>query len=123
MKAALIIPAGGQGMDYPPTPDADPSGGQPGDATPDGCVNVPLASLAQPDDSEQMQTPAVGDSGTMQVDYEVVSITGDQACVKPSAINGKPLGGEETPTPDDQGEEPGDEGDDLRAQAQSMTPQ
>ncbi|HTA30722.1 MAG TPA: hypothetical protein VK731_09550 [Candidatus Cybelea sp.] len=125
MKSASIMPAGGQGLDYPNPSDAT-SSAQPPAATPDGCVNVPLASLAQPDDSEQMVSPEVGDTGTMQVDYEVVSISGDQACVKPSAINGKPLdGGEETPTPDDQsgGDEADSEGEDLRAQAQSMMPQ
>lgn len=95
--------------------------------TPDGCVNVPLASLATPDDSEQMQTPAVGDSGTMSVDYIVKSITGDQACVEPSAVNGKPLDGEgdETPTPDDTGDDSGmdAEASSLRDEASNMSNQ
>lgn len=93
----------------------------PGECPP-GCQEVPLASLAQPDDTEQMQTPGVGDSGTMQVDYTIQGVNGQMAYVKPTAINGKPMeedegedGQDGEQSPDDQGE-----GDDLRAQAAQM---
>jgi hypothetical protein len=52
---------------------------------------VPLASLSQPDDTEKMVTPAEGDAVSMQVDATVVSVQGETAFIKPTAINGKPL--------------------------------
>ncbi len=52
---------------------------------------VPLASLAQPDDTEQMQTPVAGDSGTMQVDYTISRVEGENAYIKATAINGNPI--------------------------------
>ena len=69
----------------PPTADAPDKQLQP----------VPLAFLAQPDDKEQMQTPAKGDTGTMTVDYTVVDVQGDNAIIQPTAINGNDLAAEE----------------------------
>ncbi len=57
---------------------------------------MPLKSLAQPDNQEQMNTPGVGDSVSMQVDATVTRIDGDNAYVKPSAVNGTPLDAGET---------------------------
>lgn len=86
----------------------------------EGDVCVPLKALTQPDQQDQIQTPAVGDSGTMTVDYTVTRIEGDNAYVKPNSVNGTALddGAAEEPTPDSEGGP--DEGDNLRAEAQTM---
>jgi hypothetical protein len=100
---------GGKGPPVGPSPpDSDSGGGGDTGASDqgDGKIYVPLASLATPDEGEQMQTPQVGDSGSMQVDYMVQSIEGDQACIKPTAINGTPL-----PTADDTQQGPEDQTD------------
>jgi hypothetical protein len=52
---------------------------------------VPLASLSQPDDQEQLKTPAQGDTVSLQVDATVSRIEGETAFITPTAINGKPL--------------------------------
>jgi hypothetical protein len=44
----------------------------------EGTVCVPLASLAQPDDKEQMNTPAEGDAVSLQVDAQVVKVDGEK---------------------------------------------
>lgn len=92
----------------------------PQSATPEaGPLTVPLAFLAQPDDSEQMQTPAKGDSGTMQVGYTVTDIVGDNAIIQPTAINGNDLESaeEETENPNAADEQ---EGQDLQKMAMQM---
>lgn len=63
-----------------------PSGGME-----DGEVCVPLSALAQPDDGDQMQTPAEGDNVTMTVDATVTRIEGENAYLKPTSINGTDL--------------------------------
>jgi len=50
---------------------------------------VPLASLAQPDEGEQMQTPEVGDPVTMTVEGKITRVEGENAYVTPSAVNGR----------------------------------
>jgi hypothetical protein len=65
---------------------------------------VPLSALAQPDDKEQMQTPAEGDIVQLQVEATVVSIQGDTAIIKPTSINGNPLD-EEGESPDNESQE------------------
>lgn len=98
-----------------------PQGGDDADGgCPPGCQEIPLASLSQPDNSEAMQTPEVGDSGTMQVDFIVKGINGDSAYVKATAINGKPVEGDE-PDADDMADQSDQEGDNLRDQAQQMS--
>lgn len=115
---------GGGGPSTPMPTAPPPAGGSDGDdseamAGAEQCL--PLSMLAQPDAQEQMQTPAVGDSGTMTVDYTVTRVEGDNAYIKPSAINGQPIGpeeGEGTPGEEDQDAQ---EGSDLRDQAQQMS--
>ncbi len=82
----------------------------------DGTVCVPLASLAQPDDQEKMNTPEVGDSVSMQVDAQVVKIEGDNAYIKPTSINGNSLSDND----EDEGGESA-EASDLRDQAQALS--
>jgi len=82
-----------------PIPSAAPA------PTPTG-FPVPLDALNQPDDQEQMQTPAVGDSITIQVDAKILSVDGETAMIQPTAINGKPL--EDAESPDEAGEQPVD---------------
>lgn len=108
----------GQGNSAPPMPPA----AKPPMDTGEQCV--PLKVLAQPDDQDQMQTPAVGDTGSATVDYTVTKIDGDNAYIKVSAINGQPLDGSDAETaPDDSVDESGDaqEGQALQQQAQSMS--
>lgn len=94
----------------PPTPPAlPPTGG--GSELP-----VPLSSLAQPDDTEQMQSPAQGDTITFTVEATISRIDGETAYVKPSSINGNPLdeSADETQNPDEA------EGAGLRQEAEQM---
>lgn len=130
-KPSLVIGIGASPKVGPVPPDTGP------DAAPDApdsgddsrMLYVPLESLATPDNSEQMQTPEVGDTGQMQVTYIVKSVEGDQACIEPTAINGKDL-----PTKDDtesapqddtdnegMSQETSDMGDQLRQQATQMS--
>jgi len=77
-------------------------------AKPEG-IEVPLGSLSQPDDKEQMVTPAEGDSISMQVDAIIEKIDGDIAYIKPTAINGKPIediAEEAKETPEEEQQEP-----------------
>jgi hypothetical protein len=83
-----------------------------------GGIPVPLASLAQPDDTEKMNTPAEGDSVSMQVDATILSIQGDVAIIQPVAINGKPLGEEAGENPNAADEQ---EGAELQGLAQQMS--
>ena len=90
-----------------------PMTAMPPTATP-GEVAVPLKSLAQPDDKEQVQTPTEGDAVNFTVDATVTRIEGDTAFVKVSAVNGNPV--------DDEAAEPAadpdlQEGADLRSMA------
>jgi len=131
---ALIIGIGGKGPPVGPVPPGSADGGDGGDdsAGQSKKLYVPLSALATPDQGERMNTPEVGDSGSMQVDYTVESIEGDQACIKPTAVNGQPLpGADETESgPEDQtdnseGESPETSamGDQLGQEAQKMSQQ
>ena len=86
----------------------------PGGPATAGELPVPLSALAQPDDAEQMQTPAAGDSVTLQVEAQVVRIEGETAYVRPTTINGNPLEADAEPTPEALDAE---EGSELRAMA------
>lgn len=113
MNPQLAAMMGGGGMSSAPTSQTPE---EPGDSQE---LPVPLTALAQPDDQEAMQTPSVGDSVSFQVDATITRIEGDQAFVKPTAINGTPLDNtDKSPTPDDQDAE---EGSDLQAQASQMS--
>lgn len=54
-------------------------------------VVVPVSALAMPDETENMEPPAVGDMVNYQVEGKVVSIAGDKATVDIQSVNGKPL--------------------------------
>lgn len=84
-------------------------------------VCIPLKALAQPDDQDQVQTPAVGDSVNFSTDGTITRIDGDNAYVKASAVNGVPLddGSDEVQNPDSQ--TPDSEGTDLQGIAQQMS--
>lgn len=84
-------------------------------------VCVPLKALAQPDEQDQMQTPAEGDSGSMQVDYVITRIEGENAYIKPMSINGTDLEAEKEEN--NEGEVPADtaEGNALREEAEKMS--
>ena len=133
---ALIIGiGGGKGPPVGPGPPGgdtgDDSGGTGADQG-DNKLYVPVSSLATPDQGERMQTPEVGDSGSLQMDYTVESSGGDQACITPTAINGNPVptadetqSGPEDQTDNAEGESPETTamGNDLRGQAQQMSQQ
>lgn len=102
------LPAG-MGSDGDSDGDSDMVGGE-------QCL--PLSMLAQPDSEDQMQAPEVGDTGSMTVEYEVTRIDGQNAYIKPKAINGQPIPAEaEKPTPEDEDES---EGNSLRGEAEAM---
>lgn len=90
---------------------------------PDGCIPVPLSSLAQPDNSEQMQTPAKGDTISLQVDAIIQNVQGEVAYIQPLAVNGQSLDEEnEQPSPeDDDQSSDAQEGSDLQGMAQQMS--
>jgi len=115
-----MMAGGPPGAGTPPgaSPD-DAAGAQP----PPGEYAVPLTSLAQPDDQEAMQTPGQGDSVSFQVDATITQIVGEQAFVKPMAINGTPLpNAAQTPTPEDtQDAADASEGAGLQQEAQGMS--
>lgn len=71
-----------------------------------GTVPIPLKALQQPGEDDQMQTPGVGDPVSFQTDATIVSIEGEMAMVKPSAVNGVPVG---AAAADDEGPDDGDE--------------
>lgn len=48
-----------------------------------------------------MQQPQEGDSVSFQVDAIITRVDGETAYVKPSAVNGKPLGGGDESQPED----------------------
>jgi hypothetical protein len=50
---------------------------------------VPLDALAQPDDEEQLNPPAVGDAVEFTVTGKVSRIEGSMAYVTPETVNGK----------------------------------
>ena len=64
-------------------------------------VCIPLKALAQPDDADAMVTPEQGDSVTFTTDAVITRIEGENAYLKPSAINGTPIGEEAAPAPAD----------------------
>lgn len=101
---------------------ANPSGpgNQPGPPA-NGEICVPLSALAQPDAGDQLQTPEEGDTVTMQVDATVDRIEGDNAYIKPTAINGNPIANPgrksaASPAADDDGQS-SDEADAAEGQA------
>lgn len=65
-------------------------------------VAVPLASLAIPDEQENMAAPEVGDKGQAPMEYTVTRIEGENAFITLDAVNGQKLGTEKTPTDDDE---------------------
>lgn len=54
-------------------------------------VCIDLASLAMPDDQDQMQPPAIGDKVQASIEGEVSRIVGDKAYVTMTAVNGNPV--------------------------------
>lgn len=79
-----------------------------------GCMTVPLAALAVPGEDDSTSQPVPGDRVSYQVDGVVESVNGDQAEVRPSAINGNPVGEPESAEAPDEGREQ------LMAQAGQM---
>jgi hypothetical protein len=60
---------------------------------------VPVAALQQPDDSEQLVTPEVGDAVSYTVEGKVSRIEGDKAYVTVETANGKPIADEKENEP------------------------
>lgn len=50
---------------------------------------IPLEALSQPDDSDQLTQPEVGDAVDFSVTGKVTRIEGDMAYVMPETVNGK----------------------------------
>ncbi len=85
----------------------------------EGELCLPVSFLAQPDDNEAMQTPAEGDTVSIQVDATVTRIEGDNAYIQPKAVNGNELKAQDEGTPDAESQD-ASEGSGLRQEAQQM---
>lgn len=100
-----------EGSDLPPTPAMPP-------AKMEDCVS--LQALAMPDEGERLETPAVGDRVSYQVEGTITRIEGDKAYIAKEAVNGQP----EEPDADDAGgpsDNDADNLDKLTADAQMMS--
>lgn len=62
---------------------------------------VPVAALQQPDDSDQLVTPEVGDLVSYTVEGKISRIEGDKAYVMVETANGKSIDDEKNETPDE----------------------
>ena len=130
MKTPALVIGIGAGKGGPPSDGGPPDNGQDGQPDQDGqdqdggaqsTLYVPLDSLAQPDNDNNMQTPEIGDTFDMTVRAKVVSIEGDQACIQPIAINGEPLKPQADSGPADQTDNPqGDEDPGVEAMRQEI---
>lgn len=67
------------------------------------CVSTD--ALAMPDEQEQMEPPAVGDTVSFTVEGKVSRVEGGNSYVTPEMVNGKPVAAEagEAAPPDDMG--------------------
>jgi hypothetical protein len=74
-------------MDGQPEPDADDQGM--GGGSMEMCI--PLSSLSQPDEQDNMQAPAVGDPVTFTAEGTISRIDGDNAYIQPTAVNGQKI--------------------------------
>jgi hypothetical protein len=103
-------------MDNPAEETAEP---QDSGAMMEDCV--PLDALAMPDESEQMENPAVGDKVQYTVEGTITRIEGGDAYVKKSAVNGQKIEDTEKPA----AAEPTDDMAALESEAKGMseTPQ
>lgn len=77
---------------------------------------VPLDALAMPDETEQMETPAVGDKTQYTVEGTITRIEGSNAYVKKSAVNGQKVEDAKPAKP-----EAPDEMASLESEARSMS--
>lgn len=94
---------------------------KPGKGAPSAPDCVPLSALNMPDDSEQMQAPEVGDKVQYTVEGTVENITGDNAYIDRTSINGQPVGEEDGQSEPDAGDQGGgDSGDGDMSQLQQM---
>ena len=76
---------------------------------------VPVAALQQPDDSDQLVTPEIGDAVSYTVEGKISRIEGDKAYVTVETANGKPMA-------DKTAEQPADDGlAALQQEAEGMT--
>jgi len=62
---------------------------------------IPLAALQQPDETEQLVTPEVGDMVTYTVEGKISRIEGDRAFVTVESANGQPVAEEQPENPAD----------------------
>ncbi|HVX56972.1 MAG TPA: hypothetical protein VHA37_04520 [Candidatus Saccharimonadales bacterium] len=84
---------------------------------------VPLDALAMPDETEQMATPAVGDTVNYQVEGKVVRIEGGNAYVQPTSVNGQAVEADEEQQPEpDEATQDANSFADLQQQAQEQGP-
>jgi len=60
-------------------------------------ICVPLDSLKTPNENDQLETPEVGDQPVLTVEGTITRIEGNNAYIKPSAVNGQKIEQKETP--------------------------
>jgi hypothetical protein len=74
---------------------------------------VPLSSLGQPDEQDNMQPPAVGDPVTFTTEGTISRVEGDNAYITPTAVNGQKIENSAPAMPEE---------DRLRQMASAMPP-
>lgn len=95
----------------PGAPEVEPDADDAGMA---GEVRVPLDSLSEPDEKDEMTPPGEGDKGQANIEYTVNRVEGVDAYIRLDAVNGNKL---------DQGAAPGSGDDAEMAQLQGMAGQ
>jgi hypothetical protein len=95
-------------------PDADESPEMEGSPSGANDITVSLDALSQPNEGDQLETPAVGDKIQASIEGTVKAIEGGNAVVTLTAVNGQPVAPEAA--------EPTDAGQlqELQSMAQSM---
>ena len=73
------------------TPHTEPDGDEAEGPMAENEVCIDLASLAMPDDQDQMQPPEVGDKVQASIEGEVSRIVGGKAYVTMTSVNGNPV--------------------------------
>jgi len=87
------------------------------------CVPVSSLAMPDPDNGDQMATPAVGDRVNYTVEGTVTRIEGEDAYVKRETVNGQPVADDEGGSDDQAGQGGDDEDAQERGQLGGMADQ
>ena len=68
-------------------------------------LKVPISALAIAGEDGSSVPPAVGDTGTAEIEYTVKAVDGDMASIEPTTVGGEAVSyAEETEEPEGEGE-------------------